>query len=80
MRNNNTFFQGLIDPKKELEKLKKKEVQLTEIIQNIKQAMSITDYCIKVPLDVQKSNEEKMTNSEGELQRIVDAITAVLNI
>lgn len=63
-----------------MEKLKKKEVQLTEIIQNIKQAMSITDYCIKVPLDVQKSNEEKMTNSEGELQRIVDAITAVLNI
>lgn len=80
MRNNNTFFQGLIDPKKELEKLKKKEVQLIEIIQNIKQAMSITDYCTKVPLDVQKSNEEKMTNSEGELQRIVDAITAVLNI
>ncbi|XP_047355755.1 valine--tRNA ligase [Vespa velutina] len=74
------LLKGLIDPKKELEKLKKKEVQLTEIIQNIKQAMSITDYYTKVPLDVQKSNEEKMTNSEGELQRIVDAITAVLTI
>ncbi|XP_043672900.1 valine--tRNA ligase isoform X1 [Vespula pensylvanica] len=74
------LLKGLIDPKKELEKLKKKEVQLTEIVQNIKQAMSVTDYHIKVPLDVQKSNEEKMSNSEGELQRIVDAITAVLTI
>nr|XP_003700613.1 PREDICTED: valine--tRNA ligase isoform X1 [Megachile rotundata] len=71
------LLKGLIDPKKELEKLCKKEEQLLDIINKTKQAMEVPDYNIKVPLDVQNSNKEKLLNSEGELQRITDAIAAL---
>lgn len=64
----------MIDPKKELEKLKKKEGQLIEIIQKLKQDLAVSDYDVKVPLDVQKNNKEKLANNEGELQRITDAV------
>ncbi|KAK2580346.1 hypothetical protein KPH14_001243 [Odynerus spinipes] len=74
------LLKGLIDPTKELEKLKKKEIQLMETVQKIKQAMSVADYNTKVPWDVIKSNEEKLVTSERELQRIADAITAVQTI
>lgn len=64
----------MIDSKKELEKLQKKEGQLVEIIQKLKQELAVPDYDIKVPLDVQKNNKEKLVNNEGELQRIIDAV------
>ncbi|XP_077260883.1 valyl-tRNA synthetase [Temnothorax americanus] len=68
------LLKGLIDPKKELEKLQKKEGQLVEIIQKLKQDLAVPDYDVKVPLDVQKNNKEKLANNEGELQRIIDAV------
>ncbi|KAG5317021.1 SYVC ligase, partial [Acromyrmex heyeri] len=68
------LLQGLIDSKKELEKLQKKKSQLIEIIQKLKQDLAVPDYNVKVPLDVQKNNKEKLVNNEGELQRIIDAI------
>ncbi|KOC62310.1 Valine--tRNA ligase [Habropoda laboriosa] len=71
------LLKGLIDPKKEIEKLSKKEEQLIDIIRKTKQAMEISDYNVKVPLDVQNSNKERLTNSEGELQRIIDALSAL---
>lgn len=64
----------MIDPKKELEKLQKREEQLIQIIQKLKQDLAVPDYDVKVPLDVQKNNKEKLANNEGELQRIIDAI------
>ncbi|CAL7941716.1 unnamed protein product [Xylocopa violacea] len=70
-------LEGLIDTKKELEKLSKREMQLIDIIQNTKQAMEVPHYDTKVPLDVQNSNKEKLINSEGELQRITDALSAL---
>lgn len=70
-------MQGLIDPKKELEKLQKKEGQLNEIIQKLKQDLAMPDYILKVPIDVQKNNKEKLTNTEGELQRIIDALVVL---
>lgn len=70
-------FKGLIDPKKELEKLGKKEEQLADIIRKTKLAMEVPDYNVKVPLDVQNSNKEKLINSEGELQRVTDALLAL---
>ncbi|XP_011864284.1 PREDICTED: valine--tRNA ligase [Vollenhovia emeryi] len=68
------LLKGLIDPRKELEKLQKKEKQLIEMIQKLKQDLATPDYEVKVPLDVQKCNEEKLTSNEGELQRIIDAV------
>lgn len=71
------LLKGLIDPKKELEKLCKRKEQLEDIIEKTRQAMQVPDYDAKVPLDVQNNNKEKMLNSEGELQRIIDAIAAL---
>ncbi|XP_076670453.1 valyl-tRNA synthetase isoform X1 [Andrena cerasifolii] len=71
------LLKGLVDPEKELQKLCKKEEQLMEVIQKTKQAMEVPNYDVKVPLDVQDSNKEKLVNSEGELQRIADAIAAL---
>ena len=68
------ILQGLIEPKKELEKLRKKKEQLIEVIQKLKQDLAVPNYEEKVPLDVQKNNKEKLINSEGELQRIIDAV------
>ncbi|XP_070163843.1 valine--tRNA ligase isoform X2 [Polyergus mexicanus] len=68
------LLKGLIDPKKELEKLKKKKEQLIELIQKLKQDLAVPNYDTKVPLDIQKNNKEKLTNSEGELQQIIDAV------
>lgn len=47
---------------------------MTDIIQKTKQAMKVPDYNVRVPLDIQNSNKEKVLNSEGELQQIADAI------
>ncbi|KAL0102785.1 hypothetical protein PUN28_018227 [Cardiocondyla obscurior] len=74
------LLKGLIDPKKELEKLQKKEGQLIEIIQKLKQDIAVPDYDVKVPHDVQKSNKEKLINNEGELQRIIDAMMVLQTI
>lgn len=71
------MFKGLIDPKKELEKLSKKEEQLIDTIRKTKQAMEVPDYNIKVPFDVQNNNKEKLKNNEGELRRITDALSAL---
>nr|XP_033334868.1 valine--tRNA ligase isoform X1 [Megalopta genalis] len=71
------LLKGLIDPKKELGKLSKREEQLVDIIEKTRKAMEVPDYNIKVPLDIQNGNKEKMLNSEGELQRIIDAIAAL---
>lgn len=68
---------GLIDPKKELEKLSKKEEQLIDIIHKTKQAMEVPEYNVKVPLDIQNSNKEKLRNNEGELQRVIDALSVL---
>lgn len=54
--------------------MKKKEGQLIEVIQKLKQDLATPNYDTKVPLDIQKNNKEKLTNSEGELQRIIDAL------
>lgn len=67
-------MQGLIDPKKELEKLCKKKEQLHEVVQKLRQELSMSDYDVKVPESVRESNMIKLSNSDGELIRIDDAI------
>lgn len=47
---------------------------MIEVIQKLKQDLAMPNYDTKVPLDIQKNNKEKLTNSEGELQRIIDAV------
>lgn len=70
-------LKGLIDPVKELEKLGKKEDLLGGVIDKLKQAMAANDYATKVPVDVQTSNKEKLEISEGELERLTEAMQAL---
>ncbi|KAK0095995.1 hypothetical protein PV326_006831 [Microctonus aethiopoides] len=71
------LLKGLIDPVKELEKLGKKEEQLSATIQKLKQSMAASDYSTKVPAEVQTSNTEKLFNTEGELESLTQAISAL---
>ncbi|XP_015517085.1 valine--tRNA ligase isoform X2 [Neodiprion lecontei] len=71
------LLKGLVDPKKEFEKLGKKKGILTESINKLEQAMSAVDYSTKVPADVQLANTEKLTSSKGELERLVEAMDAL---
>ncbi|EFN82871.1 valine--tRNA ligase [Harpegnathos saltator] len=68
------LLEGLIDAEKELEKLHKKKEQLDEIAQKLKQESNMPDYETKVPLSIRETNKEKLSRSEGELIRIVDAM------
>ena len=70
-------LQGLIDPAKELVKLQKKQDQLEQQVRKLKQAMAAPDYTVKVPEEVRLSNTDKLTQTEGELVRILSAMIAL---
>ena len=70
----------MIDPQKELERLKKKEEQLTEVVLKLKQSISAADYNTKVPEEVQKTNQEKLLNNEGELEQLAEAMETLLKM
>lgn len=44
------------------------------MITKLQQAMAAEDYSTKVPAEVQKTNSEKLTQSQGELDRLQSAI------
>lgn len=74
---NLTCLQGLIDPAKELVKLQKKQDQLEQQVRKLKQAMAVPDYTVKVPEEVRLSNTDKLTQTEGELVRLLSAMSAL---
>ncbi|CAH2263814.1 jg4748 [Pararge aegeria aegeria] len=67
-------LKGLIDPQKEITKLDKKKETLSQTINKLQQAISAEDYTTKVPVEVQKLNSEKLTQSQGEMERLQAAI------
>jgi valyl-tRNA synthetase len=70
-------MQGLIDPAKELVKLQKKQDQLEKQVKKLMQAMAAPDYAVKVPEEVRLSNADKLTQTEGELVRLLSAMSAL---
>lgn len=50
---------------------------MTGTIKKLKQAMSSADYNVKVPAEVQETDKEKLLNSEGEMQRLIEAMEAL---
>lgn len=68
------LLKGLIEADKEIAKLAKKKDILVQTVMKLNQSMQMADYASKVPIDVQTSNSEKLTQSEAEIQRIVDAM------
>ncbi|CAG4959183.1 unnamed protein product [Parnassius apollo] len=67
-------LKGLIDPQKEIAKIEKKKEALSQTINKLQQAMAAEDYTVKVPTEVQKSNTEKLSQSQGELERLNKAV------
>lgn len=67
-------LKGLIDPQKELTKLEKKKEALSQTITKLQQAMAADDYSTKVPAEVQKTNSEKLAQSQGEIDRLQAAM------
>ncbi|XP_049829740.1 valine--tRNA ligase [Schistocerca gregaria] len=68
------MLKGLVDPSREIEKLQKKEESLNQQVTKLHQAMSAEDYEIKVPEEVRKANEEKLSHIEAELRKINHAL------
>ncbi|KAL7302551.1 hypothetical protein TKK_0005187 [Trichogramma kaykai] len=68
------LLKGLIDPVKELEKLQKKETSLKSTIEKLKKDMASADYTTKRPVEVQKADAEKLTNSEGEMKILIESM------
>lgn len=54
--------------------MEKKKEALSQTISKLQQAMAADDYTTKVPAEVQKSNSEKLTQSQGEIERLQAAM------
>lgn len=68
------MLKGLIDADKEMVKLQKKKDQLEQVVVKLTQSMAATDYAVKVPVDVQQANVEKLTASQSEIERVAGAM------
>lgn len=68
------MLKGLIEIDKELTKMQKKKEQLEVTIQKLDQSMGAADYAVKVPIDIQESNAEKLTQAKSEIERINSAM------
>lgn len=82
MLNKNFFFSflGLIDPAKETEKLEKKRSALSSSLEKLKKSMEMDGYETKVPAEIRSANSEKLEQTETELIRLADAISALKNM
>ncbi len=68
------MLKGLIEIDKELGKMQKKKEQLESTIVKLDQSMGAADYSIKVPVDIQESNMEKLSQAKSEIERINSAM------
>lgn len=57
-----------------MSKLEKKKDALSQTIAKLQQAMAAEDYTTKVPAEVQKTNSEKLAQSQGEIERLQAAM------
>lgn len=71
------LLKGLIQVDKELQKLEKKKTQLVQAVEKLQQAIQASDYTTKVPTEVQKTNTEKLQQSEAEIARISTAMDTI---
>lgn len=71
------LLKGLIQVDKELQKLEKKQTQLTQAIDRLNQTINAADYTTKVPEEIRQANTDKLTESEAEITRINAAIESL---
>lgn len=67
-------LKGLIEIDKELGKMQKKKEQLEVTIVKLDQSMGAADYAVKVPVEIQESNTEKLSQAKSEIERINSAM------
>lgn len=68
------MLKGLIEIDKELGKMQKKKEQLEGTIQKLEQSMAAADYAVKVPVEIQESNTEKLSQAKSEVERVTSAM------
>ncbi|XP_055949994.1 valine--tRNA ligase-like isoform X1 [Argiope bruennichi] len=68
------LLKGHIDISKEISRLEQKKEKLDSQISKLKQATEVPDYESKVPAAVRESHIEKITLTEGELNKVIQAI------
>lgn len=73
----NLLLKGLIDPPKEITKIQKKMSFLESTKDKLNKAIAALDYETKVPVDVRKTNEEKLNQTTIELSRLESALQAL---
>ncbi|KAI1295410.1 Valine--tRNA ligase [Halotydeus destructor] len=71
------MLKGVIDVKKETERLQTKKDKIEAPLKKLREAMTAPDYNDKVPSDVQESNSEKLRQLEGELQKVIEAVQTI---
>lgn len=71
------LLKGLIEPSKEITKLEKKIDFLKNTEKKLMQAMNAADYTTKVPVDIQQSNTEKLSQATIEIKRLEAAIVSL---
>jgi valyl-tRNA synthetase len=71
------LLKGLIEVDKEISKLEKKQDTLSQTIGKLGQAIADPTYATKVPEEIRLQNTEKMSQSEGELERVIAAIATL---
>jgi valyl-tRNA synthetase len=70
-------LRGLIDARKEEDRLIKKRATLTAQSEKLKKAMAVKGYEAKVPEEVRQANTEKLSQTDTEIERLGDAIAAL---
>ncbi|XP_055372373.1 valine--tRNA ligase [Condylostylus longicornis] len=68
------LLKGLIEVEKELAKLGKKKLFLEQTVEKLGKVMGAEDYLIKVPPEIQISNNEKLEQTASEILRITSAM------
>lgn len=71
------LLQGVVDPAKETERLSQKQEKLEAQLAKLRAAMGVAGYEAKVPAEVRAANEDKVRQTEGELERIVQSISTL---
>jgi valyl-tRNA synthetase len=71
------LLRGVIDVKKEEERLEGKRGKIEGPLNKLRTAVEASDYEEKVPLEVREANAEKLKQLEGELKKLVDALEAI---
>ncbi|CAG0888045.1 unnamed protein product [Darwinula stevensoni] len=66
-------LEGLIDKKKELEKIKEKQQKLEAQKGKLEETMKKSDYEVQVPEDIRSANSEKLNQLKGEIEKLAEA-------